>query len=112
MFFAGPGEGIEHLFYYPEQAQENYVVNQYVNADAGAKGLAEIVKEISDAAIKVRASFWKLPASGSCHILEKRTSSECMYVSVNWHLCMKDFQVPKANESPLRSSRLSENFCS
>ena len=51
---AGAGQGVEHLFYYPEQAQENYVVNQYVNADAGAKGLAQIVKEISDTAIEVQ----------------------------------------------------------
>ena len=60
IWYAGPGQGIEHLFYYPEQAQENYVVNQYVNADAGAKGLAEIVKEISDAAIKVQRARTRL----------------------------------------------------
>jgi len=51
---AGPGEGIDHLFYYPTEEQESYVVNQYVNGEAGAKGLSEIVKEISDASIKVR----------------------------------------------------------
>ena len=50
---AGPGDGAEHLFYYPDKDQENYAVTQYVNADVGAKGLAEIVKEISAKAIKV-----------------------------------------------------------
>ena len=49
----GPGEGQEHLFFYPDQDQENYAVTQYVNADAGAKGLAETVKEISAKSIKV-----------------------------------------------------------
>lgn len=77
--YAGPGQGIEHLFYYPEQAQENYVVNQYVNADAGAKGLAEIVKEISDAAIKVqRTQMRRVPLSRGTWVFQPAISNNIL----------------------------------
>lgn len=61
----GPGQGVEHLFYYPTEDQERCVVNQYVNGEAGAKGLSEIVKEISDASIKARGYFTLVLSGGS-----------------------------------------------
>ena len=87
------------MFYYPEHEQENYVVNQYVNAEAGAQGLAEIVKEISDAAIKVITAHSQcaqafhthqavltylltLPSLASSHGLAYSTVIQCLlYIS-------------------------------
>ena len=86
------GQGIEHLFFYPEQAQENYCVNQYVNADAGAQGLAEIVKDISDAAIKVRflcCPFALLSALHKRHL--KHQPVKCCSYHLRHSACQKCF---------------------
>ena len=54
---------MDHLFYYPTEDQEKTVVNQYVNGEVGAQGLSEIVKDISDASIKVNTCLLAISIS-------------------------------------------------
>jgi 6-phosphogluconolactonase len=61
----GPGEGEPHLFFYPEVAQENYIVEQFVNAELGSRGLAQLVSDKAAAAIKEKGSFTIVLSGGS-----------------------------------------------
>ncbi len=50
---AGPGIGEGHLFFYPDE-KENQKVTQYLNAKAGSEALANLIGEAARRAILVR----------------------------------------------------------
>lgn len=50
---AGPGIGEGHLFFYPDE-KDNQKVTQYLNAKAGSQALADLIAEAARRAILVR----------------------------------------------------------
>ena len=42
------------MFFYPDKDAQNFAVTQFVSADLGGTGLAQMVKEAADQAIKVQ----------------------------------------------------------
>ena len=47
----------EHMFFYPEKDAEKFAVTQFVSADLGQSGLASMVKDSAENAIKVRCTL-------------------------------------------------------
>ena len=41
------------MFYYPEEAAQQYTVNKFDDAEKGGQGLAEMVKSVADQSIQV-----------------------------------------------------------
>jgi 6-phosphogluconolactonase len=93
----GPGIGEGHLFFYPDE-KDNQKVTQYLNAKAGSQALADLIAEAARRAILAKGGFTLVVSGGS--LLKALNYLEKVDTKFDkWHIIYADERnVPHSSE--------------